>query len=97
MDKLLKFWVMHENHTFTNLGNDFTSLEDVANSANEIMTESPMSMLCPIIIIDQDGKEVRRVGVPVPDNKWSERLPVWLAAAKADPDILSIMAKKREF
>lgn len=87
----LKFYYMHDNHTFSPLTGG--CLDEIIEHGNMIRAKSPWGMLCPVIIMDGD-KEVRRVGVPAhchgfdkEDSEWLQQIDIWRNSIQDDPAI----------
>jgi len=84
-------YAMYDAHFFVELK---------ANTPEGLLAEVPTHRhekygtpeICSVIVLDQDDKEIRRVGpcflYPRNDQKW-------LDAVKADPDVMRLLAERK--
>ena len=77
----LSFWFMTDMHTFIRpKGNDIYEIRD---SLIEIAVHNPYGMVCPVIILDSNGKEIKRsFECGHVDNKGNVNLSKWWAEIK---------------
>lgn len=86
----LSAWYMHDNHSFARLTG---SLDQMADQAVEIASTSPYGMLCPVVLLDGDAREIRRVGPSVHMGARSaEALSAFRDGARAWADALRLDA-----
>jgi hypothetical protein len=80
---------MHDNHTFTRLTGD---IDEVIAKASKLGVESTYGMLCPIIVLRDDGSEVRRVGKSAHATVGFDEVSMeaWRTAVLADHDVALI-------
>ena len=96
----VRFYYMHDNHTFTRLKGK--TLKKILTHADEVEAGEGGSYgaLCPAILMCGD-KEVRRVGVMAhargskdPKDNWEKGKAEWLKSIEADADIRKLMWSK---
>ena len=95
----VRFYYMHDNHTFTRLlGN---TLEEILIHADAVEAVSSFGMLCDAVLMRQ-GKEFARVGTVVhsgssKDSKdaWNSGKEVWLRILKENKDVMRILSKSQ--
>lgn len=94
----VRFYFMHDNHTFTRLKGE--TLDDVLAHADAVEAgpRGSYGMLCPAILL-RGGKECRRVGPAAhargskdPKDEWDAAKAAWRQAMEADPDVCRIMS-----
>lgn len=99
----VKFYFMHDNHTFTRLYG--TSLDEVLAHADEVEASEDGSygMLCPPILL-RGTKEVRRSGAPAhargskdPKDHWNAGKAAWRAICEADADVMRLLPSNASF
>ena len=90
----VKFWYMHDTHTFTRIKG--SNLDEILENADKIEKDNSYGMLCPAILMCGD-KEVRRVGSPAhsrgsKDSKehWNAGKKEWRQAIESDKLIMSL-------
>lgn len=97
----VRFYFMHDNHTFTRLKGE--TLADVLAHADAIEAgpRGSHGMLCPAILL-RGGQECRRVGPAAhaqglkdSKDKWNSGTAAWRLAMEADPDVSRIVAAMR--
>ena len=97
----IKFYFMHDNHSFTKLKGD--TLREILAHADEIESGEWGShgALCPAILMHGD-KEVRRVGTMVhargskdPKDHWEQGKAKWLKELFDDADVQRLMRAKK--
>jgi hypothetical protein len=95
----VKFWYLHDNHTFTRLEGD--SLDEIAAKASALSytPTGAWGSLCPAIVMC-GHKEIRRVGLIVHAKgandsriEWNEGIQQWIKALSADKDIMRLLAE----
>jgi len=95
----VQFYFMHDNHTFTRLHGK--TLDEVLENADTVEAgkRGSYGMLCPAMLM-HGKKDVRRVGPPAhakgsndPKDNWNAGKAAWLAAVKADADVVRLMEK----
>lgn len=93
----VKFYFMHDNHTFTKL--DGTTLDDLLAHADAVEAGEwgSYGMLCPAIVLHGE-KEIRRVGPAAhargskdPKDHWNAGKAKWREAMEADVDVMRLM------
>ena len=91
----VKFYYMHDNHTFTRL--DGITLDAILADADSIERASSYGMLCGPILC-RDGREVRRVNTSAhsgastaPKAKWNAGKLEWRKAVEADADVMRLL------
>lgn len=93
----VKFYFMHDNHTFTRLHG--TTLDEVLAHADAVEAGEwgSYGMLCPAILLHGD-KEIRRVGLTAhargskdPKDHWNGGKVKWREAMEADIDVMRLM------
>jgi hypothetical protein len=96
----IRFYYMHDNHTFTRLKGK--TLEKILRHADEIEAGEGGSYgaLCPAILMCGD-KEVRRVGKMAhakgskdPKDEWEKGKAKWLKEVEADADVRRLLWSK---
>lgn len=96
----VRFYYMHENHTFTRLHG--ATLDELLANADAIEAESSYGMLCPAILMHGD-KEVRRVGPAVhagsskdPKDRWNAGKGEWRKAMEEDAGVMRVLPSNRD-
>lgn len=96
----VKFYYMHDNHTFSRLHG--TTIDEVLAAADAMATESRCGMLCPPML-SGGGKEVRRLKevAHAPccgsgDSKWMAGKDAWRKEAEADSDVMRLVSSNAE-
>lgn len=93
----VRFYFMHDNHTFTRLRG--ATLDEVLAHADAVEAAEGGSygMLCPAILIHGE-KDVRRVGTPAhargredPKDNWNAGKAKWREALEADIDVMRLL------
>ena len=88
------FWYMRDNHTFDSpVGN---SLHQILDSLDAIAKSNPYGMVCPVILVN-DKKEEKRIGVPVhvdKDGNWDKQ--TWYNSIKDNPSINEYFSSLRK-
>lgn len=92
----VKFYYMHDNHTFSILTGD--TIDEVLASADAMAKESRCGMLCsPSLLVG--GKEVRRLKsvAHAPccesgDARWLAGVAEWRAECEADSDVMRLVS-----
>ncbi len=91
------FWYMHDNHTFEQLKG---SIDEKCERARELGIVSP-GMLCGVILLDDNEKELRRVGKSQHASfGWDgaqrgftdAQITEWRASVLADADVVRLLA-----
>lgn len=94
----VRFFFMHDNHTFTSLRG--TTIDEVLAYADRLESgeHGSYGMLCPVVVLN-DAKEIRRVGPPAfsrgradPKDYWNAGKAKWRAAVEADPDVMRVLS-----
>lgn len=93
----VRFYFMHDNHTFTRLKGD--TLDELLAHADDVEAgeHGAYGMLCPAILLHGE-KDVRRVGPPVhargkedSRRQWEAGKVKWRKAMAADDDVMRLM------
>ena len=90
----VKFYYMHDNHSFSQLHG--ASLDEILEGADNIEEPSSYGTLCPVIAKSGD-KELRRVGCHVysrGDDKsdWISGKEQWRKEVEADMQIMALLS-----
>lgn len=86
-------YYMHDNFMFTELKD--ATVEGLLESARKMALESPGGMLCPVTLIDADGNDVRRVGVPVhADIDGLAGTSEWESAVRGDDEAMRLIQSR---
>lgn len=91
----LSFWYMCDNHVFIKLKGK--TLAAITEEAVEIASKNPHGLLSSAIVVDDNDKEIRRIGFSIlPDGNVfkPDELTKWQEAIVADPDFAGLMAKR---
>jgi hypothetical protein len=89
----LHAWFMHDDHTFSRLRGN---LDETIKAAKVMLEESPYGALCPLTIVDDEGRDVRRVGQMVHSGYDTGRtfnvgqMIAWRAQAEADSEVMRL-------
>ncbi len=98
----VRFYFMHDNHTFTRLKGD--TLDEVLAHADAVEAgeHGSYGMLCPAKIL-HGKKDVRSVGPTVhargsrdPKDHWNAGKVEWRKALEADADVMRLMPSNVE-
>jgi hypothetical protein len=96
----VKFYYMHDNHTFSRLNG--TTIDDVLEGAEAMAKESRCGMLCPPILL-VGGKEVRRLKAVAhapccdsDDSKWLAGIAEWKKECEADSCVMRLVSSNAE-
>jgi len=103
----LSAWIMFDNHTFGRLHGKTPSA--LVKDAERIFAERGDGALCPLTVLDQNGKELRRVcamvflesdryhaganGNPLGGSIQVGGKAAWIKAAKADADVMRLLSE----
>jgi len=91
----VKFYYMHDNHTFSRLQG--ATIDEVLTAADAVALESPCGMLCPPMLL-AGGKEVRRLKevahAPCCDSNsnWIAGKEAWRAECEADSCVMRLVS-----
>ena len=92
----VKFYYMHDNHTFSRLTG--ATIDEVLASADAMAKESRCGMLCSPLLL-AGGKEVRRLKAVAhapccgsDDSKWLTGIAEWRTECEADSDVLRLVS-----
>lgn len=88
----LSFYLMRDNHTFTKPSGE--TLEEIRDSFIKLVKDNSYSSVCPVVILDKDGKEVRRVGKMAHARKTEIDLTEWFNEVSKDSDVIELMKRK---
>lgn len=93
----VKFYYMHDNHTFTPLKG--ATLDEVLAHADAVEAKSSYGMLCPAMLLGA-GKDIRvgpcahARGSKDPKDRWNEGKAEWRKAMEANPDVMRLLTAK---
>jgi len=92
----VKFYYMHDNHTFFRLTG--TTLDELLDNAEAMAKESRCGMLCPPMLL-AGGKEVRRLKAVAhapccgsDDSKWMAGKEAWRKECEGDSDVMRLVS-----
>jgi len=92
----VKFYYMHDNHTFSRLIG--ATIDEVLASADAMAKKSRCGMLCSPMLLAR-GKEVRRLKAVAhapcfgsDDSKWLAGVSEWRTECEADSDVLRLVS-----
>ena len=93
----VRFWYMHENHTFTLLKG--TTVDALLLEADALEADSPYGMLCAPTFL-RDGKDLRRGKVHAHSHGadkdfWAAQKDAWRKALEADADAMRLLEAAR--
>jgi uncharacterized small protein (DUF1192 family) len=93
----VRFWYMHDNHTFTRLTG--TTVDALLAEADAIEAESPYGMLC-APTLTRNGKDFRRGKVHAHSHGadkefWTAQKAAWRKAVEADADVMRLLDAAR--
>lgn len=96
----VKFYYMHDNHTFSRLHG--TTIDEVLAAADAMATESRCGMLCPPMLLAR-GKEARRLKEVAhapccgsDDSKWLSGKDAWRKECEGDSDVMRLVSSNDE-
>jgi hypothetical protein len=84
-------WYMHDNFTFTPLIGD---LDSIIAQARKLGVESSYGMLCDVILLDVNDREIRRVGISAHAKQGFDEndLAAWVWSIRADSEAMMLIA-----
>lgn len=87
----VRFWGMRDNHTFVRYTP--TSIDNLFEQwlASET-DEWGLPALCPVRLLDRDGRDVREVGCMVHHANDAEGIKRYREALEADADVMALLA-----
>ena len=88
----LSFWLMRDNHSTAQPKGK--TLDEIVESFIDLVNQNPYSCVCPVIILNKEGKEVRRVGKMAHSVGTDIDLTEWRKALESDSDVMYLIKKK---
>jgi len=89
------FWFLRDNHTTYKPKGE--NLVKIAKDLKKIAKKNPDGMICPVIILDNNGKEVKRIGKATHvDGDGNVDINMWLNSIKDDPTIKAFNSKNKK-
>lgn len=92
----VKFYYMHDNHTFSRLHG--TTIDEVLAAADAMAKESRCGMLCPPMLLAR-GKELRRLKEVAhapccgsDDSKWLAGKEAWRNECEGDSQVMRLVS-----
>lgn len=91
----VKFYYMHDNHTFSRLHG--TTLDEVLDNAEAMAKKSRCGMVCPPMLL-AGGKEVRRLKEVAhapcgsDDSKWLAGKAAWRKECEGDSQVMRLVS-----
>jgi hypothetical protein len=87
----ISLWYMHDNHTFTRLDG---GIDAAIAKARELGVESPCGMLGKAVLVDAEGRDVRRVGnsIHAKHGFTESDLLAWRESVLADAEAARLLA-----
>ena len=92
----VRFYYMHDNHTFTALLG--ATLDEVLAAADKVEASSSYGMLCAPLLLSKNN-EVRRLRCNAHSgsskdskDKWGEGKAAWLAECESDSDVMRLVS-----